>query len=455
MLRPTHCLGLLVAAITPVVVLACGDDDTSSNTSSTPDGAAPVVPPGTGPTTEDAGPPPPPAPISVHVGTTGATAAFVVFYPKESPDQPVVKTIADNETVSNVSAGGADVIFAAVLGPSAIVIQLDAVTPGENLSLVPAPPTAPTELPVSTSPGSVDGATEYLLSSCTGVAPSPTAAITTTFSSRCIEAGNKARFLMTARAGGSSILAIASAVVTPAAAGTTALPLTWTTPTPTPWPISGSAPGTDIYDFGVDAVDSTTGFSFPLFARAAFVPPADMHFLRAPAGFNDRELRRVALRFEAMVEGVATTTRLVLTETTSASMAVPPTDLSTLGPHFLTAGMTNDGTPSFDFTASGAFPATSTFVGDASMTLTDRVVSWKVISPKLAAGHVPARVLPDAVRTAVIPTTTTWKFGSGSGTSGVDTAYVRANLSALVGGADNSLKSKTDIRIVTNTIFPP
>jgi len=127
---------LLAALVTfPIVVLACGDDDAASPAPTTAADASTVPDVVTGPT-------------MITVTIPGATypdggeafsfeSGYVVFYPKESPDKPVVEPIDFGQTVSKSMPEGAHVVIATRIGGQGAqgnIYQYDDVGPGETIT---------------------------------------------------------------------------------------------------------------------------------------------------------------------------------------------------------------------------------------------------------------------------------------------------------------------------------
>ena len=439
-------VSLLAALVAlPVVVLACGDDDAASpQATSAPDAATALPDAATGPTTISVRMP---GETSPDGGSSGLLdASYVVFYPKDRPDEPVFEPIVPGQTVSKSMPAGAHVVVAFHLGGAdgqGFIYQYDDVGPGETITFgLSGSSTSPDQRPIRTVvPAFAGGGNSvgYALSSCQKTDPQDVPAVPTdtTIDPSCIGADGNARFVATTT---SAPLAISTLVTSIANDGSDAGPLVtmpaWTTPAPVTWSFTGTPPAGAVVSANVFATSTGQHGGLEL-GRLAVVGQQPFSFVRPPAGFADGELHMVTALLPQLGPYMASVTAVERT----APDAPVTTDLGTLQTHL--TGMTASATPTgpfgVDFTSSAPLPSgasTVVTVLGASMdvNLPDNKAAWAIISTASSAAHVDALVLPDAVRAAILGGAMSWYPAQIYGLSGIDAQLLRASFYSVFAG---------------------
>lgn len=435
---------IVVASLIPAALLpSCGEDEPTAPNDALPDGSAAEAS-SSGDSASDSAPGADgaaPGTISVHLDAPRTAIGFAVFYPKNDVANPIVEPIAHGQTVTKELPDGAHVIVASIFenGSYAFVDERDDVPAGDALE-IDDPPSASAgpPLPVSRTVPVYTGATDdvFVYASCFGSERVAAGNSLGSFDSRCVEPGNKARFLAFAYDNARTLLALGTSVVdVPTDGGTTFAPIdAWSAPAPTTWSVTGTPPGGEFeYGFFVAATNTGTAGGFPL-ASDGLTAPQVPAFSRPPAGFNDGELHSLGVAYAANNgAGSSLGSRAMLVDRT-ASNAVLASDLSALPPHFTRAFV--DGTPApsptIDYVTSAPFGAGTTLramargvsAGDGGATNFVWYVTTASSSARLAG-----LPLPPTVRDAVMGASATWSVGRITAVSGVDQADLRQRAS--------------------------
>lgn len=480
-----------VSLLALVPVVACGDDPVSV----VEDAAAPP-PVEAAPGLQDAGPvdaapvpvPDPVGPISVTLvipqlpdggvqapdggelpdsgpgslveALTDFFQPSVIFYPKESPDSPIVERVSFGQTVTK-ELTGAHLVFSLKFPASGedggapaltAVTEADYVTPSETLTVEapitfggPGPgeePPAPlpirrkvTALPPAAAAGL--GELTYRFSDCTSlqqITPreSDDAPEAAQLDRTCIDSDGKARFSVMVHSSTRGAVAIGTATVVVSPGGEPPLVeiTQYTTSAPTPWAVTGLVPeGASVFDVRAFATqgDSIRG---PVIGLGSLLGGnTNLSFVRPAPGFNDTEVRTLSALITAPDQSIGN--HIVVTERSAPSAPVS-TDIDGIV-RFTSAAVvpTTSGSPRFDFGTSSVFPAETLLTATASgTTAAGETVRWSATSSGVGASHFGGLVLPETVREGLVGSGVTWQLDALGASTGIAPRVLRARSAA-------------------------
>lgn len=428
-------LALALFPVGALAAFACSDEAATVEPP-TLDASAPDAPTSTPPTPDAGdGAPPPPTTVAVRyaTGTTEPIAVSVVFLPAGGEAQ--VTPIASGQTVSGAMPAGGQVVVAVdyLTARTIRVLQVDGALPGETIDVDDTGDFgAPLPYARSVALFSNDVGEFYTFASCSDDETVPAGATDGEVEKRCVEAGNKVRFLAVARQSpGDAMRAVAASVVDVLPDGgipSFSFPGWVETPLVT-WPLSGLADGATTYGFSILATSAAPG-GFRL--RDGDAPgTAPVNYRRPPAGFHTGELR-VASAGYPMVELNGTDFDVATSFVDRTAPDAPPgaVDLGAGPPRFTMGGVTAgaQGLPTFTIAASAAFPAETSYetaaFADFALDGGERRLVWKVVTTRstIAAPTLPATVTAALLGGAPPPT---WFLTGVMAVSGVAPAAIR------------------------------